>query len=558
MKKRNRESTQSKVSAQSGESTQRTEKIESAQGGESTQSKENTQRTEKSRTDRKNGKRRFASRLSIRIKFVIVYVATTLLTLLANSIMYYNINRVTFRLDEIYVSNVQLNTMADVLAKVQYNMTEYLNTKTSDAMEEYYRCEGEFAQLIQDMEDKATDNSLKLMERNIRYMSESYLELTGKTIEAKRGRNVEKYKACYEEASRLYSYLETYLFSLNNGTFRMNTESYKVLSSSLHYLEMVSITIFIVLGVCNVILVVLVTGSITSPLLELSRVADQVANGDFNVDVVPVRSGDEVGIVTNAFNQMVVSIRKYIERIRESLEKERTMKEKELLMETHLKDAQLKYLQAQINPHFLFNTLNAGAQLAMLEEADRTYDYIQNVAAFFRYNIKKDNDIVTLQDEIHLVDNYIYILNVRFSGDIHFSKDIDESLLHIKVPSMILQPIVENSVNYGIRNIDWEGRIELSLYKEGGRACMLIHDNGTGMTEERIKQVMKGQLSRQESGSDSNGVGLNNVMDRLQLFFNGDTTFEIMSEGVNKGTSVYITIPCDVDGDWAVKSRERI
>lgn len=92
------------------------------------------------------------------------------------------------------------------------------------------------------------------------------------------------------------------------------------------------------------------------------------------------------------------------------------MKEKELLMETHLKDAQLKYLQAQINPHFLFNSLNAGAQLAMMESADRTYDYIQNMAAFFRYNIKKDHDEVTLEEEIRLVDNYIYILNVRFSG----------------------------------------------------------------------------------------------------------------------------------------------
>ena len=110
----------------------------------------------------------------------------------------------------------------------------------------------------------------------------------------------------------------------------------------------------------------------------------------------------------------------------------------------------------QINPHFLFNTLNAGAQLAMMEGADRTYEYVQNVAQFFRYNVKKNNETVSLRDEIELVDNYIYILNVRFSGDIHFEKHIDESLTNIQVPSMLLQPIVENSINYGIRDIEWQ------------------------------------------------------------------------------------------------------
>ena len=225
------------------------------------------------------------------------------------------------------------------------------------------------------------------------------------------------------------------------------------------------------------------------------------------------------------------------------MEKEQYMKEKSLKMEAHLKDAQLKYLQAQINPHFLFNTLNAGAQLAMMESADRTYDYIQNVAAFFRYNIKKDNDVVTLADEIRLVDNYIYILNVRFSGDIHFSKEVDESLLQIKVPSMILQPIVENSVNYGIRNIDWEGQIMLSVGMESGCVQICICDNGAGMAQEKIEQVMAGQTSETSGETDSNGVGLNNVMQRLHLFFEGEEKFKITSEGIGKGTQVYITLP---------------
>ena len=145
----------------------------------------------------------------------------------------------------------------------------------------------------------------------------------------------------------------------------------------------------------------------------------------------------------------------------------------------------------------------------------------RNMAAFFRYNIKKDHDEVTLEEEIRLVDNYIYILNVRFSGEIHFEKKVDESLLGVHIPSMLLQPIVENSVNYGIRNIDWEGRIVLSVYREEEKVCISIKDNGVGMTEERIAQVMQNCISHQEDTGDSNGVGLNNVMERLHLFFDG-------------------------------------
>ncbi len=486
---------------------------------------------------------KFITDLSIRVKFLMLFVATTLVILFVNTFMYYNINRITLRLDEIYISNVKLNEMSDVLSQVQESMTEYLNTKTTDSMEKYYRSENDFSMLINEMESGTTDNNLKLMERNIRNMSESYLALTAETIEAKRGRNVEKYKEHFDDASELYEYLESYLLSLNSEKFRINTRSYEVLSTSMRYLEIVSITIFIVLGIFNVLLVGLVTESMTRPLLELSNVADRVSKGDFAVEVVPVRSKDEVGSVTAAFNQMVSSIREYIQRIRESMETERNLKEKELLMEAHLKDAQLKYLQAQINPHFLFNTLNAGAQLAMMEEADKTYDYIQNMAAFFRYNIKKDNDVVSLADEIRLVDNYIYILNVRFSGEIHFFKEIDEELLHTKMPSMILQPIVENSVNYGIRDIDWEGRITLSVYRDDNKVCICIADNGAGISQERQNEIMRGEVLTEESVSDSNGVGLKNVMERLHLFYDGENTFELVSEGEGKGTAVYIMVP---------------
>ena len=116
---------------------------------------------------------------------------------------------------------------------------------------------------------------------------------------------------------------------------------------------------------------------------------------------------------------MVISIRQYINQLTESMAKEAMLREQELTTQTLLKEAQLNYLQAQINPHFLFNTLNAGMQLATIEDAERTAIFIENMAEFFRYNITKTDKITTLGEEVTLIDHYIYILNVLFSVDLH-------------------------------------------------------------------------------------------------------------------------------------------
>lgn len=486
-------------------------------------------------------------RITLQTKLLLAFVATTLIILMVNVYMYYNINQMITQLDEIYLSNVSLNELTESLLDVQDNMTDYLNTKTSDAMEEYYRAEQEYSNKINKLNNITTNNRLQRMEKNIRNISDSYLEMTNQTIEAKRGRNVEKYKIRYEKATELYEYICTYIYSLNNEQFMENTGSYKILSLSLRYTEYVSLTILLVIAFCNIVIITIITKSITKPIRRLAEKANQVAKGNLEVQLVEVRTHDEIAVVGKAFNKMVISLKEYINQIKDSMEKERQMKEREFMMETHLKDAQLRYLQAQINPHFLFNTLNAGAQLAMMEEADRTYEYIQNVAEFFRYNVKKNKETVTLAEEIELVDNYIYILNVRFSGDIHYEKRIEEEvkgqLSRIQIPSMILQPIVENCINYGIRNIEWQGLVVLSVYERENYVCISIKDNGIGISKEMLSGIMNSQLKDSDVSTDSNGVGLNNVISRLQLFFDDEDAFEILSDGENLGTEVIISIP---------------
>ena len=217
-------------------------------------------------------------------------------------------------------------------------------------------------------------------------------------------------------------------------------------------------------------------------------------------------------------------------------------------MENHLKEAQLKYLQAQINPHFLFNCLNAGAQLAMLEDAERTGVFLEKMADFFRYNVRKMEDDALLWEEVDAVDNYIYILNVRFAGDINYEKDVDEGIGNFRIPSMILQPLVENAVQHGIHDCMETGKIRMSTHKDGDDLEIIVSDNGAGMTQEMIQSVMAGKARNNGEDRYSTGIAVGNVIDRLELYYKQKDLLTIESEGLGLGTSVHITLPVEVEG----------
>ncbi len=491
-----------------------------------------------------NSDKKFVN-LSIRARLLTLFMLTITLTFVVNLFVYINLNQMINRIEDVYSSNLNLNELSEMLVNVQESMTQYLKTKNTDYLEDYYKYEQEYYNEINELNVLATNSEIKQMEKCIKNMSETYLGLTNDTVQAKRGRNVEKYISYYDDASKTYSYLNTYIYSLNNEQFKDSSTNYTTLIKTLRFSEFFCLSILVLIAVCNILLILLATQSITNPLKDLAKRAYEVSDGKFDGELLEIKSRDEVGVVTGAFNQMVLSIREYINQIKERMEMESAMKEKELLMDASLKEAQLKYLQAQINPHFLFNTLNAGAQLAMLEGADRTNTYIQKMADFFRYNIKKDNEMVTIADELQLIDNYIYILNVRFSGDIHYEKHIDESLLNVQIPSMVLQPLVENAVNHGIRNIDWEGLIILSLYREASRTCISIKDNGIGISKEKINKILADEIDYNNQSKDSNGIGMSNVISRLDLHYNADNVFMIKSEGLNKGTEIIISIPME-------------
>jgi sensor histidine kinase YesM len=223
-------------------------------------------------------------------------------------------------------------------------------------------------------------------------------------------------------------------------------------------------------------------------------------------------------------------------------------------------DAQIRALQNQINPHFLFNTLNTGAQLAMMEGADKTCYFIEQVADFFRYNIQLQKQDVTIDEELGLVDNFVYIMKVRFGSRLEFTKQVPQRPLTEKLPSMTLQPLVENCIKHGLRNT--KGKVTLSIVDCPDITVISISDNGSGIPSDTrvavINAVFTGKTQLpttnintsvaepSEIGATGNGTGLINVFSRLRLYFHRDDVFDIEQNDEGKGTKFIIRIPAHV------------
>ncbi len=177
---------------------------------------------------------------SMQIKLTVSFTFTLIIILFMNIFMYMNVNSMIARVDEVYVSNVNLNELSEALQIVQNSMRAYLDTKSSDALDAYYRADQEYRELLGGLSTRITNNRMEIMEKNIQAQSETYLDVVYETVQAKRGRNVEKYKAYYDEATEIYGDIHSCIYTLNNEKFKNNSNSYLILVSSLSYIEIVT------------------------------------------------------------------------------------------------------------------------------------------------------------------------------------------------------------------------------------------------------------------------------------------------------------------------------
>lgn len=252
----------------------------------------------------------------------------------------------------------------------------------------------------------------------------------------------------------------------------------------------------------------------------------------------------EIIILEKAFFEMLERIQKQMEKIIKNADLEMKIKEKELenlRISNQLKSSELKALQMQINPHFLFNTLNMIAKTAYLENAEKTVFLMECTADLLRYTLDYAIKPVSLEKEIEMLGNYVYLQEKRFGKRIEFLFDLDERFHFIKVPSFILQPLVENAIVHGVGNRVGQTQIKIKTryIQKNNMGILEISDNGLGMDTGILSKVCE-RLKNEDGNSQK--IGLGNVWMRLRLFFGEKVTMAIRSEK-GEGTEIQIAIP---------------
>jgi sensor histidine kinase YesM len=197
-------------------------------------------------------------------------------------------------------------------------------------------------------------------------------------------------------------------------------------------------------------------------------------------------------------------------------------------------------LQSQINPHFLFNTLNTLSKKAYLDGSEETSDLLVSVADLLRYNLKRVGRSVTLYEEVIVIKQYMDIQKARFTERLQFHMEIDESCLHVQIPGLTLQPIVENAVIHAIEPKEDGGVIWFRIIDGTDKVTIEIEDDGVGMAEHKIQQILMENFVQMEG--HSTGIGFSNVVKRLRLFFGFEEVIDIES-GKGRGTKVVLKIP---------------
>lgn len=318
-----------------------------------------------------------------------------------------------------------------------------------------------------------------------------------------------------QEALQEYVYNETKNFEAAKNELRKKTG------------QAVELTVF---ALC--ITVVIVAGlsamtvqSVTRPIKKLCSQARKVARGDFTTKT-KIETVDEIAVLTDSFNDMTAEIGILVEDIKK--------KEKNLRM------TESRLMQAQINPHFLYNTLDTIMWLAEEKKTDDVVTMVNSLSEFFRTTLSKGKEYITVKEEKSHVESYLEIQQFRYQDIMDYEIDMEEEIYPYMIPKLTLQPLVENALYHGIKKKRGRGLIRITGWKDGGRIYIKVSDNGIGMSGEALDKLRKSMYGM-DIEDDEGGFGLANVNQRLQYYY-GEEYGVFFESKENEGTEATVII----------------
>lgn len=269
----------------------------------------------------------------------------------------------------------------------------------------------------------------------------------------------------------------------------------------------------------------IVSKTLTRPLERMTKTALRIKEGETQLRMTNCKD-DEIGELGRSFNEMLDQIKNLIGREYET--------------KLMLNRAEYKALQAQINPHFLYNTLDTMSSIADVMECTQVSTLSQSLSNIFRYSLDMKNPFSTVAKEIVHLKNYIYVMNVRMQDEVTYIFDIEDDILNDSIPRISIQPLVENALNHGLRNSHNKKAVTIRAKKQDMNLQIIVEDNGVGMTRDQIDQLLN--LKDQNTLDKATSIGLRNIDSRMKMLYGDEYGVTIESE-IGIGTKVFLSIP---------------
>ncbi len=349
----------------------------------------------------------------------------------------------------------------------------------------------------------------------------------------------------------MQKYLAVYAQRFVDITMQEGNENYRTILPVVMRVPFITAALSVVLFLAIIQISNMLNRSVTAPVLKLANASRRIANNDFFIDDVVVDNKDELGQMVSAFNKMKFATGEYIkamEEKREALDQLHVQEMENLEIEKQLETMNLELLKSQINPHFLFNTLNVIAGTANLEGAQTTEQMIEALSSLFRYNLKNQAKESILAQELKTSRDYMYLQKMRFGDRVEFEVDCEVDEDKIIVPTFTFQPLLENAIIHGISPRIEGGKVTIHVRAKDDKLLIDVADTGVGMDEATLAKV-RGKLEGGEDtplDEDIVGIGLGNINRRITGMYEGGK-LEIDSTP-GQGTTIMITLPlCRVD-----------
>lgn len=426
----------------------------------------------------------------------------------------------------------------------------YIMDRSDSSLQVYQDQRAEMDRLQLLLSAQHTIPETELTVRSYRHMLEHYLEKEVSIFSALRDQDSLAYAEFYADAEQSASFIQEEGHQLIDLELSYYQPIYRQILLQTESMNKWGIAIFILNTLISVLFAYWISLQITRPIHQLVETAEHISNGNLEVVPPPMRDHSEFRILSDSFVRMQENLKVLIVKEKEGLEKDRLLKQLEL-----------EVLQNQINPHFLFNSLNVLSKLALIEGAEKTSDLIVTMSNLLRYNLRQLDRLVPLRDEVEHAKEYFTIQQARFRERIRFETDIDEDGLDVLVPVLTLQPILENVFVHGIEGKEEGAVIKLAITCKEDETWVSISDNGVGMSEDIRQSLLNydeepAPNQSSERNGHSTGLGTRNVFKRIELCYGNKDRIDIRSKP-DQGTTVIIRIPVEGKEDHHVSLIDR-